>query len=211
MDTQPRDDRAPDKPRPSVPRGVWWAIALAIVVLAVAGLKATSTGTSSTDAPTLLDPNLTQPTDANPLIHTATPVGKPVPAATFDRFDGARASFADYAGQPLVINFWSSTCTPCLAEMPDLESVHQQYGGRVAFVGVDVKDALSSGQSMAAKTGVSYDLVRDPDGSLIGSVGGAGLPTTLLVKADGTIVRVAGPGAIRADDLRRWIDQDLLS
>ena len=79
------------------------------------------------------------------------------------------------------------------------------------LLGILLDGALSSGQTMADKTGVTYDLVRDPDGSLIASIGGSGLPTTLLVKADGTVVRVAGPGAVKPDDLRRWIDQDLLS
>jgi len=211
METLPRDDRAPTPPRRGVPRGVRWAIALAIVVLAVAGLKATSSHTSSADAPAILDPNVTQPAENSFFPTTRNVVGQPAPTATFTRFDGSSASFADYAGRPMVVNFWSSTCTPCLAEMPDLEAVHQAYGDRVAFVGVDVRDPLSSGQTMADKTGVTYDLVRDPDGSLIASIGGSGLPTTLLVKADGTVVRVAGPGAVKPDDLRRWIDQDLLS
>ena len=140
-----------------------------------------------------------------------TSVGTPISTASFERFDGTDASFADYAGRPLVINFWSSSCVPCVTEMPALEGVHQDYAGRVAFVGVDVQDGIAPAQAMADRTGVTYDLVRDPDGSLIASVGGSGLPTTVLVRADGTIARVSGPGAIDPGDLRRWIDQDLLS
>ena len=211
MDTLPTDDRAPAPPRRGVPRGVWWAIALAIVVLAVAGLKATSSNNSSADAPAILDPNVTQPGGNSFFPTTKNVVGQPAPTATFTRFDGTQASFADYAGRPMVVNFWSAGCTPCLAEMPDLEAMHQAYGDRVAFVGVDVQDALSAGQTMAAKTGVTYDLVRDPDGALATTVGVTGLPTTLLVGRNGTVVRLAGPGAVPAADLRRWIDQDLLS
>jgi thiol-disulfide isomerase/thioredoxin len=212
METLPPHDRAPAPARRRLPRGVWWAIALAIVVLAVAGLKATSSDRSDAGAPTVLDPTATQPPPCNPLLDCGPDaVGAPISTATFDRFDGTQASFADYAGQPLVINFWSSSCVPCVTEMPALEAVHQDYAGRVRFVGVDVQDGIDPARTMADRTGVTYDLVRDPDGSLIASVGGNGLPTTVLVRADGTIARVSGPGAIDPDDLRRSIDQDLLS
>ena len=211
MDTLPSDDRAPAPSRRGVPRGVWWAVSLAIVVLAIAGLKATSSHTSTAGAPDMLDPTATQPTGCNPLLACTDPVGRPVPTPAVDRFDGTSTSFAAYAGTPLVINFWASNCPPCLAEMPDLEAVHRAYGARVAFVGVDVQDGLAAAQSMAARTGVTYDLVRDPDGSLAAAMGVTGLPTTVLVGRDGTVVRLAGPGAVQATQLRQWIDQELLS
>jgi cytochrome c biogenesis protein CcmG, thiol:disulfide interchange protein DsbE len=211
METLPSDDRAPAPPRRGMPRGAWWAVALAIVVLAVAGLKATSSTTSTTDGADVLDPSATQPVDCNPLLPCTDPVGKPVPTTGITRFDGTATSLADHAGTPMVVNFWASDCTPCLSEMPDLEAVHQQYGDRVAFVGVDVQDSRDAARTMAARTGVTYELVSDPEGTLATSVGAIGLPTTLLVGADGTVVRIAGPGAVKADDLRRWIDQDLLA
>src|SRR5436853_510285 len=109
METPPRDDRAPDPARRAVPRGVWWAVALAIVVLAVAGLKATSSSRSTADAPAKLDPSITEPADGGlHLPSGASLVGQPISTAGFERFDGTRASFADYAGKPMVINFWSS-------------------------------------------------------------------------------------------------------
>jgi len=74
-----------------------------------------------------------------------------------------------------------------------------------------VQDGLAAAQSMAARTGVTYDLVRDPDGSLAAAMGVTGLPTTVLVGRDGTVVRLAGPGAVQATQLRQWIDQELLS
>src|SRR5690349_181292 len=168
MEMHPRDDRAPDPPRRGLPRGVWWAIALAIVVLAVAALKATSTGGSSAGS-AVLDPTATEPT--NPLLPGPSAVGRPITTDALDRLDGTETSFADHHGTPMVVNFWSSSCAPCVTEMPDLEAVHQEYGDRVAFIGVDVRDGVGSGQAMADRTGVSYELVRDPDGKVIASVG----------------------------------------
>src|SRR4051812_10272923 len=109
METSPRDDRAPDPPRRGLPRGVRWAVALAIVVLAVAGLKATSSDTSN-DSGAVLDPNATEP--SNPLTDVVkTPadlVGRMLPDTTLERFEGGTTSLADYRGTPMVINLWAA-------------------------------------------------------------------------------------------------------
>ena len=147
---------------------------------------------------------------ASALDHGSAAVGHPLPALALQRFDGTDTSLDAYRGTPLVINLWASSCAPCVAEMPDLERVHQANPG-VTFLGVDSGESVQLAQPMAAKTGVTYDLALDPTQSVATAVGAAGLPTTVLVRADGTVARVTGPGAVAPDDLQRWIDQDLSS
>ena len=112
------------------------------------------------------------------------------PEAAFERFAGGQGRFTDYAGKPLVVNFWQTTCAPCLKEMPAFERVHQALGAKVQFLGIDVNDTLSSGKDYARKVGVTYDLVRDPRAELLSALGGVVLPTTVLVGADGTVLLV---------------------
>ena len=126
--------------------------------------------------------------------------GEKVPAASFERFSGGQGHFTDYAGRPLVINFWQTTCAPCLKEMPAFERVHQALGARVQFLGIDVNDTLSSGKTYARKLAITYDLVRDPRSELISALGGTVLPTTVLVGADGTVLSVHS-GAFNEADL----------
>jgi thiol-disulfide isomerase/thioredoxin len=121
----------------------------------------------------------------------AVKAGEKVPAdATFERFTGGQGRFSDYAGKPLVINFWQTTCAPCLKEMPAFERIHQALGANVQFLGIDVNDTLNSGKDYAQKLGVTYDLVRDPRAELLSALGGVVLPTTVLVGADGTVLLV---------------------
>src|SRR5947208_5344608 len=91
---------------------------------------------------------------------------KPVDAS-FKRLDGSTAGFADYRGKPVVVNFFSSTCVPCLTEMPALEQVHQELGPAVAFVGMNAEDTVEDGRAIVAKTGVTWDIGRDPDDALL--------------------------------------------
>ncbi len=137
-------------------------------------------------------------------------VGRPAPTSDYTTFDGEEASVADYAGTPMVVNFFASWCVPCVREMPAFEQVHQDLGDQVAFVGVNVQDSETEGQAIVDDTGITYDVGRDPDGSLLASFGGVAMPTTVLVDADGTIVRVLS-GATSAEELRAAIDEDLLS
>jgi thiol-disulfide isomerase/thioredoxin len=103
--------------------------------------------------------------------------------------DAEAVDLATLRGTPVVVNFWASTCPPCVREMPALEAVHQAAGGDVAFVGVAVNDRVDAAVERAEATGVTYPLVADPRGELFAGAGGTLLPTTLVLDADGEVVR----------------------
>jgi thiol-disulfide isomerase/thioredoxin len=110
---------------------------------------------------------------------------KPIDAS-FKRFDGTTASFATYRGTPLVVNFFSSTCAPCRTEMPALERVHQTLGDDVTFLGLDVQDTVEGGKAFIDTVGITWELGRDPDGTVLQSVvHNVGLPTTIVLDKDG--------------------------
>ena len=62
--------------------------------------------------------------------------------------DGGTATLGDYLDRPVVLNFFASWCTPCKAEMPALESVHQQRPD-IAFVGLAVNDTMTRAREIA--------------------------------------------------------------
>lgn len=99
----------------------------------------------------------------------ATAAGPPVPDRSFATLDGASAALTDYAGEPMVVNFFASWSPPCVAEMPALERVHLAVRDKVRFVGLNTQDALPAAQNLVEQTGVSYDVGLDPDGKLFGS------------------------------------------
>lgn len=103
--------------------------------------------------------------------------------------DGATVSTADLLGQPLIINYWYSTCVPCKRELPAFAAVHAELGDRIRFVGMNPFDTPETNESFARERGVHYELLRDPDGAFTDAVGIANAPVTLFVATDGTIVR----------------------
>jgi peroxiredoxin len=204
MDTLPDAPDAPDAPSPRrLPPAAWIGIALVIVVLAaVAYVAAGRIGKgSATDAAV--------GGHTNPLLGSDPPIGKSLPDIRLPSFDGGTVALASAGhGRPLVVNLWSAQCVPCVTEMPDLEKVFHAYAGRVAFLGVDSQEAEAAGQPLARTTGVTYPLVSDPAAKVLSWVRSLGLPTTLVVSADGKVAQVH-VGRIDPAQLRGWLDQAL--
>jgi thiol-disulfide isomerase/thioredoxin len=119
---------------------------------------------------------------------TTSSVDPPLPAVALTTFEGDPIDLRDLVGTPLVVNFWASWCPPCAAEMPDFEAVHQLVGDDVRFVGININDDPGLADDLAERTGVTYQLLRDPDGATFAATGGIGMPTTLFVDAAGGVV-----------------------
>ena len=71
---------------------------------------------------------------------------------------------------------------------------------------MNTQDSESITRSFAGDVGVEYELVRDPDGRFVTANRIATFPTTLFVRADGTIVEQVA-GEISIDDLTRALSE----
>jgi cytochrome c biogenesis protein CcmG/thiol:disulfide interchange protein DsbE len=121
-----------------------------------------------------------------------TPEPSGLASSEFGLFEGGDATFADFEGKPLVINFWASWCPACVAELPEIQSVHEQYGDKVTIIGVANADDRSAALQLADEVGLTYMLGEDPTGDLFRSLELIAMPTTLFISADGEVREVFG-------------------
>jgi cytochrome c biogenesis protein CcmG, thiol:disulfide interchange protein DsbE len=135
--------------------------------------------------------------------------GDEAPGTTFALLEGGSMALSDLRGTPVVLNFFAEWCPPCVQEMPDFEAVHQELGDEVAFVGIDVRDAVDKGREIVEDTGVTYTIGRDPSGEIFQSFDAVNMPTTVLLDEEGVVV-ASHPGALTADELRELIADKLL-
>ena len=122
-------------------------------------------------------------------------VGAPAPAIDLPDVRAARARvvLAELRGTPVLVNFWATWCTPCRQEMPLLGAAHKRLGGKLAILGVDVKDNRAEAVRFLADRSIDYPSAYDPDASLRRSFEFVGLPVTVLVGRDGRVLdRVTG-------------------
>lgn len=111
----------------------------------------------------------------------------PLPEMTLPCLGGGRD--VDLAGirGPAVINVWASWCGPCRKELPLIAQLHDT--GKVDVLGVDIEDPQpGTALELAADSGVTYPSVADPAGETKAPLGIAGVPQTVFVDADGSVV-----------------------
>ena len=117
---------------------------------------------------------------------------------------GQHISLSDYAGKPLIVNFFASWCAPCQQETPMLARFYRAEHGRVALVGLDENDPAGSALSFTRSHGVTYPVGFDPQVIAASAYGVDALPQTFFLNASHHIVdRVFGP--LTAADLSKGI------
>lgn len=139
-------------------------------------------------------------------------VGRKLPGVVLRCIGGDRpvAVSAQLAGRPHVINLWASWCRPCRAEAPMLRQVSEETEGRVSFLGIDYgEQTAADGISFARAAGWRYPQLEDPEAATRTAWGVPGLPVTLLVAADGTVVKRLDGAWSSAGQLREAIRTDL--
>ena len=156
--------------------------------------------------------------------------GKPIEEdelTKFPAFDGKDLDGNDVNSSTLfaendvtVVNFWFTTCNPCVEELAELEALNQQLaekGGAVVGINSFTLDgdetAIAEAKEILAKKGVSYKNVWFDSNSDAGvfTSGLFSYPTTYVVDKNGNIVGEPIVGAItakkQAEMLQKLIDQ----
>jgi cytochrome c biogenesis protein CcmG/thiol:disulfide interchange protein DsbE len=135
-------------------------------------------------------------------------IGDAAPGFSLSNLATGRAlSLAETENKPLVLNFWSSTCSICVQEMPALQQVDSEFAGKVNFLGVDVADPCSAAASFASRLGVHYPLVADHDGTVTADYRVDALPVTFIIAPEGSIV-ARHEGALTTPELVAVLDMD---
>ena len=122
--------------------------------------------------------------------------GKPAPLFSIKRLDQeGQINLKDYAGQPVVLNFWATWCGPCKVEIPAFVELYDQYKDKgLVIVGVSVDDSPEQLQSFMKEFRMNYPVLQmTPE---IETAFGPfyGYPTSFFIARDGTIcVKHLGP------------------
>jgi cytochrome oxidase Cu insertion factor (SCO1/SenC/PrrC family) len=153
-----------------------------ITGLSAQGLHELASGGDGWGAPDVLQALLTI---AGPQQPSSGATGR-APAFNLTGTDGRQVSLASLAGRPAVINFWATYCPPCRAEMPLLQRDAGSNSG-VQLVLVDEGDSGRAARDFLDSLAVHQAALLDSDLSVGHAYGAIALPTTVFVRADGTI------------------------
>ena len=116
-------------------------------------------------------------------------VDEPAPDFTFTTVTGERQRLSDLEGKVVLLNFWATWCAPCLAEIPDLMALQEEFGADdFVVLGVSVDNLPEEDIRAFAETfALNYPIVLDK-GPISEAYGGAySLPTTFVIDRSGQI------------------------
>ena len=109
----------------------------------------------------------------------------------YDR-EGNAVNFSDFAGKPVVINFWATWCGYCVKEMPSFEKAYQEFGDEVVFMMINVTDGFQETKEDAAEfieeKGYTFPVYYDLDLSAARVYGASSLPATAFINSEGKLV-----------------------
>ena len=114
------------------------------------------------------------------------------PSSTFVLLDGSQQTTADLRGKVTLVNFWATSCTTCVAEMPDIVRTYDKYraqGFETLAVAMSY-DPPSYVVNFADSRKLPFKVALDNTGAVARAWGDVQLtPTTYIVNKRGDIVK----------------------
>jgi len=115
-------------------------------------------------------------------------IGSPAPDFTVQDSDHT-VSLHDLKGKPVVLNFWTSWCKPCIDEMPSLVQLQKRMGNRVTVLAVSWDEDDRAYHQFLQDYKVDLLTVRDGRAMSRTLYGSTGQPETFIIDASGKIRR----------------------
>ena len=105
-----------------------------------------------------------------------------------------------------MINFWATWCPPCIAEMPSLQALYDDYSDKVEFLFVTNED-FKTVDTFKKKKDFNFE-VYNPVGTIPQSLQTSSIPRTFIINKKGEIV-VDESGAVdwNSTTVRGQLDQ----
>jgi peroxiredoxin len=113
------------------------------------------------------------------------------PNAVFKTISGDSIALADLKGKPVLITFWASDCTACIAETTDLISLHNQFktSGLTIIAVAMYYDPPNRVLELSQTRQLPYSIALDPAAEQAMAFGNIQFtPTSFLIDRTGTVV-----------------------
>ncbi len=117
---------------------------------------------------------------------------RPMPEVKFSTTKGEIISSADLRGKVTLVNFWATSCAPCITEMPKFVSTYNQFkdrGFETILVAMEY-DPPAYVKTYTERNKLPFKVALDARGDIAKGFGDVSItPTTFIVDRQGKIIK----------------------
>ena len=133
------------------------------------------------------------------------------PEFTFTNLQGEEVSLSDYRGKKVVLNFWTTWCSPCKSEMPHMQKYYEKYGEaeNVEILGINLtfsSDSKDNVEKFVASYKLDFPVLLANDEAIADDYQIMTIPSTFFIDEEGKVQRkIVGP--VDVDSLKFYVEE----
>lgn len=119
----------------------------------------------------------------------AVKLNTPAPDFVLKDLQGARQALSAYKGKVVILNFWSTTCPPCVQELPSLNELsREQKQSGLVVLGIALDPAEKPVRELVGKLRLEFPIMLDSTKDVyFDSYGLFGQPVSVIVDRSGLV------------------------
>lgn len=110
----------------------------------------------------------------------------------------------NFSGSPLVLEFWTSWCEPCLDAVPHLNELALEFP-EITFISINSHDSRERAEKIMKKAGIETIVALDVEKNLYNTLGIEVIPTAVLISGNQKVEWMGGPGLLTSTVLKDYI------
>jgi peroxiredoxin len=146
-----------------------------------------------------------QPNAADAPRSPAPGIGQLAPDFTLTSLSNQTIQLSALRGQPVVINFWASWCSPCTEEMPIFQEYSENYPDLQLFA-VNAGESAETVQRFISQNKYTFDVLLDPSETVNARYRVSAIPATYFLDAEGQIAAIQ-IGSMSATQFQNYLQQ----
>lgn len=115
---------------------------------------------------------------------------------------------SDFAGKPVIVNFWASWCGPCKSEMPYFQNMYDTYGEDVVFMMVNLtggRETVDTALDYIQQAEYTFPVYFDTKQEAAYAYYVSSIPATYFIDAEGNLAAY-GVGALQEENILQGLE-----
>ncbi len=130
--------------------------------------------------------------------------GKAAPEFELDSLEGSRVRLSNFAGHPVLINYWATWCPPCREELPLIQERLEKYSPDLVVLTINAGEEPETIRNFIQQKDYSFHVLLDPEWKAEALYGIYAYPTTVFIDREG-LIQARYVGGMSADILDEYL------